>query len=68
LIAATADSMVHAPMPTGSCVIAPAMRPLLIASIWAWPESNPTIVSSPGSMPSSFTAFTMPMAEPSLVP
>ncbi len=32
---ATADSMVHRPISMGSWVMAPAMRPLLMASIWA---------------------------------
>src|SRR5690348_86803 len=54
-------------MPTGFWVMAPAMSPLLIASIWSLPESKPMIVSFP-SIPSSWTAWTTPMAAPSLEP
>ena len=53
-------------MPTGFCVIAPAITPDLIASIWALPESKPTIVMP--FLPLSSTPLTMPMAEPSLAP
>jgi hypothetical protein len=67
-MALTAESTVQRPMPIGPWVMAPAISPFLMASICAWPESKPTMVSAPGSSPSSLAAFTMPIAEPSLVP
>ena len=53
-------------MPTGFCVMAPAITPLLIASIWALPESKPTIVMP--FLPLSWTPLMTPIAEPSLAP
>ena len=65
-MAVIAEATSSLPMPTGFWVMAPAITPLLIASIWALPESKPTIVMP--FLPLSWTPLTMPMAEPSLAP
>jgi len=44
LIAFIAALTTCSPMPMGFWVIAPSIAPLRIASIWALPESNPTMV------------------------
>src|SRR6476646_2391614 len=66
-IAFTAASTHCWPMPTGFWVMAPNIRPLLMASIWALPESYPTTLMAPSFL-SSLTALMTPIAEPSFAP